>query len=381
MSSRLASNRIVSALPSEVPLSAGERVELFARQTDELYRLLLPAAAFSFLGAILTFVLLYTTGDAQAGVYWFAFATGVFLLRLFTYWEYHNPNATNRRHATWANLAILGNFLAGIQWGLLGTWLYVPEPLYRALFTVIVIASYVGGAAISFSAVRFAHAALAVPAVLPATIYVFFLRDDGNIIAGAISLFMMVAVIYFAHLQYGFIRSRLVLQMQADTRLKQAADENSTLGLSMRELERRNEVVKRAQVEARRRAQTLATHVQQTLLPIIEIDQRGRVIEWNDAAVATFGYTQSDLENRSVDEILLPQEKQRSWSAFLVTTLLNKAPDTLEVWVDAKDGRKVAAKLYVTPIDIDDSKATRAAIIVTGAAIGVSVQRIDQEVA
>ncbi len=363
-------------------MSAGFALELKRRQTAEIYQAMPTSMALSLLGTVLTFLMLYSTGDGGRGTAWLAFAVGVLVFRATVIWHYTNEGVINDPDK-WARLLILGNFLAGIQWGLLGTWLYVADPIFRALFSLIAIMGFVGGSVVPYSPVRFAHAALAFPAAFPAAIYVFFVRADGNWIAGSISMLMMGSIIYMAELQYEIIRARLSSEMENEQHRLEAAENTTSLGADLQKLEHRTMVVKRAQVEAKRRAETLACHMESTLLPVIECDQRGQIIEWNAAAERAFGYRHSELAETTLNSMVSPVEPNASWTTFFDTTLNLKQPGALDVFVRTNDGGPIAARLYVTPIDIDGDtgkKAGRAAIIVTNIPTEISQRRAEKSV-
>jgi PAS domain S-box-containing protein len=346
-------------------MSFADQADLFRRQTAELFRLLPASTALAFVGSVLTYAVLFVAGDPARGIYWLAFASGIALFRAVVIWDYSTSEHSRDTARTSATLVVAGNVLAGIQWGLLGTWLFEPEPLFRTIFTAIVVVSFVGGAAITFAPLRFAHAAMAVPAVLPATIYIFFIRADGNVVAGISCLALMAAIMYLAEVQHRIIRARIVLEMEADEQLKLAADQNSTLGINIKKLEHKTEVVKRAQIEARRRADSLSHHMQHTLLPVMECDHYGRIIEWNEAAERNFGFRLNDLTAVTLDNLVTPAESQVDWKSFFASALNRKQATALDAFVRASDGGKIPVRLYITPIDIDGSKATRAAIIAT----------------
>jgi len=351
---------------AHVPLSDIDHKELAHRQTAELYRLMPASTAFAYVGAFLTFLMLASTGDLQRGAYWFAFASSIMLFRVLTMMEYrHHANDRGNSPTTWKWLAIFMNFLAGVKWGLLGTVLFVEAPLYRVTFTVIVVVSYVGGSIVSYAPVRFAHAALALPAVIPATIYLFFVGEQANLIAGVAALFMVVALIVTAEVQYRLVRARLLFEIENDARVRAVEVENNTLGVDLRKLTHRAEVIKRSQIEARRRADTLSHHMQNTLLPVIECDQRGRIVEWNEAATAAFGYQLGDLSELGLDKLVVTSPGTKAWADVYSSALEGKIPTVIEVSVLKKSGTRAAATFYVTPIDIDGTKPCRAAIIAT----------------
>ena len=127
-------------------------------------------------------------------------------------------------------------------------------------------------------------------------------------------------------------------------------------------------VIKRAQLEARRWADTLSRHIEATLLPVIECDHQGRIIEWNHAAEQVFGYSQGELAATPIGSLVAAVGSTTSWDTFYETALKQKKAGAMNVFVRNQDGSTVAVRLYVTPIILDkmgDKAATRAAIIVT----------------
>jgi PAS domain S-box-containing protein len=371
------------------------------RQTSELYGAMPSSMMLSVIGSLLTLLMLYQAGDATRGIMWFLFAAGVLLYRVLVYWQHTlhadpHPDLVvgNNSHLSginkpldadlWIKLALVGNVLAGIQYGLLGTWLYVPDPVYRALFSLIVIMGFVGGALVPHAPARFAHAALAIPACVPTIVYIFFMRDDGNLVAGGIAIFMFGAIIYMAEKQYQTIRTRILSELENEQHRREASDENITLGMSLQKLEHRTEVVKRAQFESRRRVATLAQHMETTLLPVLECDHFGRIIEWNHAAETTFGYRHNDLAVTTISDLVSATDKNSDWKSFYDGLLNRKKPASIDVFMRAMDGARHPVRLYLTPIDIDgraDSKAMRAAIIITNIPPEIALKRAEKNCA
>jgi PAS domain S-box-containing protein len=176
---------------------------------------------------------------------------------------------------------------------------------------------------------------------------------------------MLSAVIVTAEIQYRIVRSRLLLEIDGDARLREAQAQNTTLGADLRKLEHRAEVIKRSQIDARRRADALSHHMQNTLLPVIECDGTGRIVEWNQAATAAFGYKLADLSQRSLDQFLSTPPADRAWKDVFASALEGKLAAAVDVVVVAKNGQAIPSKFYITPIDIDGTKSSRAAIIAT----------------
>lgn len=220
------------ARPQPTPLNLSREIE--ALQVDELYRNLDVSAVAAFFGTLLCISVFFEDGLRAPHILWLAYGSVVAALRLGVCWLHRNRSSAGWDLAPrqWARLAVIGNFLAGIQWGLLGTWLYPEEPGYRQAFTMMVITCFVGGSITAYAPVRWAHPALALPATLPPTVYVFFIQSGLHPMAGFTALFFVAMVIYYAFRENDLVAHRL----RADARLQRELRAIEDLAASAREL-------------------------------------------------------------------------------------------------------------------------------------------------
>jgi PAS domain S-box-containing protein len=341
--------------------------EIHARQVAEVFRFAPSAIAFSYFGSVITLIVFHDTGDFGRGLYWFSFATAVMLFRGALLWQYAQLRGRVREPGRWAQLLIVGNFLAGIQWGLLGTVLYPAEPGYRELFTVMVIISYVAGSIVAFTPIRWAHEALALPAALPAAIYIPFFHHEPHLFSGIMAIFFVFTVLFFAQKQHRAATQRLTYELENEALLARLNNTNSELGMKNRELKYRTEIVSRAQLEARRRANILASHVERTLLPVIECDRNFCVIEWNEAARITLGYSADEARGCNLGILLFPDDRHAGIKPFVEKLFRNNLPTTVDTALVTKTGQPIPVRLFVTPIVNDDETPLRIAVIVTEA--------------
>ena len=340
----------------------GLEQQLLLRQVSELYRLLPASIGFSYVGAAAVFAMLVATGDASRGLFWFALATAIFVFRGAAIWGYAHSEPHARSAHNWARLVIVGNLAAGIQWGLLGTWLFTTDPISRAGLTLLVLPAYVTGAAMTFSAVRYAHAALAVPATVPPIINVFLLSPMASPLAAGLSFFFVGAVIYLADQQHRAIRRRLIVDIENERLLAHISEQNAALGQHVDRLSHVSEVVKRSRAEARRRADTLSAHIANTPVPVFECDQQSRIVEWNDAAMRILGYPFSEASNMSADAIVSCRDID--WAEIVSRIRKSPAPQLCECELKCRDGTILKSRLAMTPISPDVSgQAQRLAII------------------
>lgn len=210
---------------------AGEVEEL---QVAELYRNLGISSVAAYFGTLLCVAVFYEDGLRSSHVAWLAYGTTVAALRLGLCWAHRHRAAHGWDLAPWqwAWLAVLGIFLAGIQWGLLGTWLYPQEPGFRQAFAMMVITCFVGGSITAYAPVRWAHPALALPAALPPTLYVFFVDSGPHPMAGFTALFFVAMVLYYALREHDLVAQRL----RADVRMRRELQAIEDLAASAREI-------------------------------------------------------------------------------------------------------------------------------------------------
>ncbi|NJR71680.1 MAG: hypothetical protein HC782_00340 [Gammaproteobacteria bacterium] len=99
------------------------------------------------------------------------------------------------------------------------------------------------------------------------------------------------------------------------------------------------------------------------------------------AAEATFGYRHSDLAVITINDLVSATDKNVEWKSFYEGMLNRKKSASIDVFMRAYDGTRHPVKLYLTPIDIDgkaESKALRAAIIITNIPTEIATRRVEK---
>lgn len=187
-----------------------------ALQVAELYRNLPLGAGAALLGTFLCVFVLAEEGLQARHVFWLGYGIIVAILRLGLSWAYRS-GTMSFDHRDWGRLAVFGNLLAGIQWGLLGTWLFPAEPGPLQNFVIMVITCYVGGSITAYAPLRWAHPALSVPSAVPSTIYIFFIDSGPHPVAGFMAFFFVGMVLFYSFRETEAVAQRL----RADTRIRQ----------------------------------------------------------------------------------------------------------------------------------------------------------------
>lgn len=320
-----------------------------ALQIEEVFRFAGNAAAFSYVGAIFTFLVLWDTGDFGRGSVWFVWATGVTLFRFMTVLSYRRREPGSDPEF-WARLVILANFLAGIQWGALGTILFPVEHGYRELFTVMVITCFVGGSLTSYSAISGAHQALALPAILPPAFFLFFFQNGIHLWAGVTAFLFCGTVVYYSVLLNRHLAERFKMQVQFEDLLRVSGGVTERLTIENRELAHKAAVRSASMETARGEAERLFAHFLRSPLPMIECDGQAAIVLCNAAAERLLGGREADLKGHPLHQHLVPVARRMARDAEAY--LGNSDASTMEVEIHAhgiRVGRSAIASFTRLP--------------------------------
>jgi PAS domain S-box-containing protein len=355
-----------------------EPAALYRRQVQEAYASLKLSASISMFAASLTLMVLGNTGDLKAGLYWFVYACAVFAFRFTAasrFQSFKRGDATFPSSKTWEVLLIFGNILVGLQWGMLGTFLFNSIDIHRQIFIVLVIVSYVGSAMVPFNSLKWAHPALAIPAAIPPTIYIFFMMGGTAWVSGTMTLLFIAGMLYMAQPMHKRVVERLRYELENQALLEHLSAYNNELDHQNIELKSRTDAVLRSGEEARRQADALASHVQQTLLPVITCTPEFRIVEWNDAAEALLGYRATEVVGDNMGELLFPSERRANIGPYLHKLFRDKQPSMIEFPAVARDGQKIPVRYYVTPIFGEGGEPLRISVIIIESYVEQGVRR------
>ncbi|MGZ5039587.1 MAG: PAS domain S-box protein [Usitatibacter sp.] len=328
-------------------------------QVEEIYGFAPSATAFSYFGALLTLGVLIGSGDIGRGAVWFLWATGVTFFRSTCIVAYRRRSVDSDPVA-WGRLMIAANFLAGVQWGVLGTLLFPEGPAYLQLFTLMVIICFVAGSVTAYAAVRGAHEALSIPATVPTAIYLFFVMDGVHWYAGLLAIFFCTTIIFYAtklhrHLEQGFR-----MQIERDDLITLTGMLNEKLERENRELAHRVAVRGVSAESARERADRLEALFERSALPQIECDAAGHVIVCNPAAERLFGLRLDQMAGKSLTTFLKIPETE-------ISTLAH-APQAEIFHVEAhtRDGGTVSCTASFTPFPEAPGRRPGFGVVLTG---------------
>lgn len=346
------------------PDAVDREAEVFALQVDELARLAPFTIAISLLATVLTLGVYSEAGETYSALLWFCYAFAVAAFRFVVFWRYQNR--TSEMHSRqWANIMILGNFLSGVQWGILGSFMFPEQHGAQQLYVVMMVICLIGGSITSYTPVRFAYAAFAMPASLPPIAYLNFLYGGVFGYAGVTGIVFVCAALYLAHRLHRHTEERIGLQVQNRDLMQKIEAAYDKLARDNQDLAYRAEMQHRSKLTERSRAYMLATHIDHTPLPVIECDPQYQLLAWNLAAEKVFGYSFDDAVGQNLVQLLLPEETRSKVAPFVERLFRERQPDSIEVEGITKSGAHMTCTCHVTPIFSEQGKPLRVAIIVS----------------
>ncbi len=338
-----------------------------ALQVDEIFKFAPAATAYSYFGALLTLGVLIEIGDIGRGAVWFLWATAVTVFRSSCIVAYRRRSVDSDPDS-WGRLMIAANFLAGVQWGVLGTMLFPDGSGYLQLFTLMVIICFVAGSVTAYASLPGAHEALSIPATIPTAIYLFFVQTGVHWYAGVMALFFCFTIIFYArklsrHLEEGF-----KLQVERDDLITLTGMLNEKLERENRELAHRVAVRGVSAESARERAGRLEALFEGSALPQIECDAMGRVLVCNPAAERLFGLRHEEMAGRPLTDFLkIPVDEVRA---------LALAPHAEVFQVEAfARGMALTCTASFTPLPPVDDRRPGFGVTLTGIPVVVTLNK------
>lgn len=181
---------------------------------------------------VLIYLYYFRSSELLLAYIWYTFFLVIILLRLFLVNAFlRNPRP--EKHLTmWCSLFILGTFLSGVSWGIIGSPLLLPRDSLQEALIMIILAGVCAGSVPAFAPIRRAALAFLIPALLPLIIGFVTTKDS-------IYLFLILTFsAFFAYLvtlifkTHKIIRDSIQLRFENDDLLKHLSEAKSQLELS-----------------------------------------------------------------------------------------------------------------------------------------------------
>jgi diguanylate cyclase (GGDEF)-like protein len=198
-----------------------------------LYKQAKPSFIASWVCATVVLIYLsYAESPSFILVYaWYTLSMTIILARLFLVNAFLRNKAPEPHLALWRHLFILGSFLGGISWGLIGSPLLLPKDNLQQALIMVILAGVCAGSVPAFSPMRRAALFFLVPALLP-LILSFMAKDSFYL------FFVLTLSAFFLHLitlvfrTHRIIKDSIQLQFENDALLKDLSAAKNQLELS-----------------------------------------------------------------------------------------------------------------------------------------------------
>ncbi len=355
------SDSLELSLPQDTPAptpGAGRALEnLEQRRVEHLYRAAVLTSTGALLGAAVLIYILRAELDLVRSAWWFTALVGAAGLRLKKVAQYRRDSEHEARPGYWLTNFNYPLVIVGLAWST-GA-IALAETTLAEMLMMMCIFGLVSGAVASFSSHPSAVLSLAVPAVLPFSIYLI-VADHG------VSQLLGIALLVFSTLQVmagaragRIVREGLVHELDNERligRLTEQVDVNAELNNQLEtRVKLRTEELNLLVGELSERSQELARSrkqyrdiVEYTRELIQSTDGSGRILFANDAWKNELGYDDDDLRRGlNVAALIAPQHRDNCASLFSAKAPRESVTDT-EFSVTAKDGRRVdlAGRVY-----------------------------------
>ncbi len=113
---------------------------------------------------------------------------------------------------------------------------------------------------------------------------------------------------------------------------------------------------RRAEADVHLSDQRYRATLQAALDPVVTMDHRGRVIEFNPAAERVFGWRSDEAVGREMSELIVPEELREPHRAGLARYLATEEPKLLDQRIEVEamraDGSRIPVELTITRIDV-----------------------------
>jgi PAS domain S-box-containing protein len=300
-----------------LPVGRWPAPRLRALQVEEAFRLAPIAAISAFLASVLVLPVLFDIGEGRRAVVWFVGGTLVALARGITILLYRRRE-DDAQAERWGQSLVATNVLSGIQWGLLGTFLFPSGPPYAQLFVVMVVACLAAVSMTTHAVLPAAHEAITLAAVLPMVVYLFFVRDGVHVAAGSAGLLLCAAMVFHARRLQRRLERELETRIERDDLLAISGVLHEKSDAEKRVLAHRAAVRGASAAQARESAERLESLFLASPLPHLQVDGHGLVLRANEAAERLFGVGRDGLEGESAPGLLPGLDLRRSPASLAV---------------------------------------------------------------
>ena len=298
---------------------------ILSEQTSESFGALNNALIATIVNSIILVVVLWSHVDNTILTIWLASLFLISFIRSYTAYRYNIVSPAISNSLIWNKKLLAGSLVASIIWGASSIWLFPTGDISRQVFLAFVIGGMAAGAVTSLSYIKFAVYSYLSITLIPLSLRFFFSDTELSLEMG-----MMIFIYY------------LVLLKAA----KQSNFKNiQNISMRIENLEQERALNK----SERRYKMLLETASDAFFLH----DLNGKILDVNNEACQSLGYTRDELLALSVNDIVNSDGKGSTNLDW--TTLKDGEKVQLEGIHRRKDGTTFPVDVRLGSIHVEDS--------------------------
>ncbi len=299
---------------------------VLVKQTQLLYKSLNLALAATLINSTLLYFVLLPVIEKSYLQLWLAALWILSIGRFIVGSHYHRLASSEQQNPKWYWFYFAGTCCAGLVWGSAAIWLYPSSGLAYQIFFTFLLGGMAAGALTSLAHEKKACIVFLTLIMTPLIVRVFLSQEQLNVLMGLL-------------LSYFFLNFVI-----ASTRISNNTRQNISYEM---ELELKHRQIKQSE----RYNQTL---LQSASDAFFLHDLEGRIVDVNEQACESLGYSKEELLNLTVADIEIGADV----ALFKDTWANLKAPCKLEVECShrRKNGDTFPVEVHIGSVEIGDKK-------------------------
>ena len=255
-------------------------ITLLSEQTSQLYDVVNNALAASILNSIILTIVLWPSVEHDYLLSWLASVIIISLLRSISVYHYKKADVAPNEAHIWTQRFLIGSIASSVIWGATTVWIFPAEDLARQVFLAFVIGGMAAASITSLSYIKRAVYIFLGCTLIPLLIRFFISGTELSIAMGAMLTLYLFFLFKLAKQTHD--KSNESINMHIDNIRQQR---------SLNESEHRYEILLNTATDA------FFLH-----------DLNGKILDVNQQACKSLGYTKEELLNLSVADLDIEKE-------------------------------------------------------------------------
>ncbi|MCW8900701.1 MAG: ATP-binding protein [Gammaproteobacteria bacterium] len=255
--------------------SGSSELAILAEQTSQLYANVSNAIIATVINSLILVFVLWPVVEAELLLSWLFSILFVSLLRGIIAYRYKKTSPLIEQPHIWARYFISGSIAASIMWGASSIWIFPQDDLARQVFLAFVVGGMAAAAIISLSYIKLAVYTFLLFTLVPLMIRFFYSGTDLSLAMGSMIALYFAVLFQSAKLSYDKNKENICMRIDNAEQLH-----------SLNQSEHRYKTLLDTATDA------FFLH-----------DLDGRILDVNNQACLSLGYTKAELVTLSVSDI------------------------------------------------------------------------------